>query len=98
MNKPFLILFAMLLSAAAGHVLAQGVPPPPPGHAGPGLQDQRGLMRDLSLEQREQMRAERRERHEAWQRMSPEERQQLRRDIRDSGQTLYPRGRHHRPD
>jgi hypothetical protein len=30
--------------------------------------------------------------------MSPEERQQLRRDIRDSGQSLYPRGRHRRPD
>jgi hypothetical protein len=50
-------------------------------------------MRDLSPEQRDQVREERRQRREAWQQMSPEDRHQLRRDIRDAGQTLYPRGR-----
>ena len=58
-------------------------------------------MRDLSPEQREQMREARQQRRDAWQQMSPEDRHQLRRDIRDAGQTLYPRGgggRRHRPD
>jgi hypothetical protein len=50
-------------------------------------------MRELSPDQREQVREERRQRRETWQQMSPEERHQLRRDIRDAGQTLYPRGR-----
>ncbi len=98
MNKSRSILFALLLSAAASPALAQLVPPSPPGYGGQGLQDQRGQMRDLNAEQRDQLRAERRQRQEAWQQMSPEERQQLRQDIRDSGQTLYPRGRHRRPD
>ena len=55
-------------------------------------------MRELSPEQREQFREERRQRREAWQQMSPEERHQLRRDIRDAGQTLYPRGRNRYPE
>lgn len=70
----------------------QGVPPgydaPPREHS---------AMRELSPEQRQQFREERRQRREAWQQMSPEDRYQLRRDIREAGQTLYPRHRQ-RPD
>jgi hypothetical protein len=47
----------------------------------------------LTPEQLEQWRIERRTRREAWQQMSPEERHQLRRDIRDAGHELYPRVR-----
>lgn len=53
---------------------------------------QQGMHRqDWTPEQREQWREERRQRREQWQQLSPEERHQLRRDIRDAGQTLYPR-------
>lgn len=66
----------------------------PPGYFG---QEQRQPWRELTSEQRELVREERRQRREQWQQMSPEERHQLRRDIRDAGQALYPpRGRHGR--
>lgn len=59
----------------------------------PPMQDAAGripprLMPDLMEERRE----EARRRREAMQQMSPEERHQLRRDIRDAGRMLYPRG------
>jgi Spy/CpxP family protein refolding chaperone len=82
-----------LLCLAALPARGQEAPPFPPGYFG---QEQRVPMRELTPEQREQVREERRQRHEAWQQMSPEERHQLRRDIRDAGKALYPRGRHGR--
>lgn len=54
---------------------------------------------DISAEERERRRDEARRRREAWQQMSQEERHQLRSDIRDAGQALYPPRRGHRlPD
>lgn len=44
----------------------------------------------------EEEREERRQRREAWRQMTPEERHQLRRDIRDAGHMLYPRGQNFR--
>lgn len=93
----FLLLGLSVLALAAGAQPA----PPPPGYQGPGPgygQGQRGPMRDLSAEQREDRRREHRQRREVWQQMSPEERHQLRRDIRDAGQELYPRERQRRGD
>ena len=86
--------YAILLFCLYAVLPARGQEPPyPPGYFG---QEQRVPMRELTPEQREQVREERRQRHEAWQQMSPEERHQLRRDIRDAGKALYPRGRHGR--
>jgi Spy/CpxP family protein refolding chaperone len=86
-------LAIFLLCWAVLPVRGQEAPTYPPGYFG---QEQRMPWRELTPEQREQMREERRQRREAWQQMSPEERHQLRRDIRDAGQALYPRGRHGR--
>jgi Spy/CpxP family protein refolding chaperone len=89
------LLLCMCVIAPVVHAQQYGPPPPPAGFQGPG---QGVPMRELSPEQREQFREERRQRREAWQQMSPEERHQLRRDIRDAGQTLYPRGRNRYPE
>lgn len=93
MKKLAYLCLGLLCSAAFG-VRAQGMPlPPPPRDA---TLEQREQWRD---ERREERREERRQQHEAWQQMSPAERQQLRQDIRDSGRALYPRQqRHRRPD
>ena len=45
---------------------------------------------DAQREQREQREAEYAERRERWQRMSPDERQQMRRDINQAGRNIYP--------
>ncbi|MDP1653265.1 MAG: hypothetical protein Q8L56_11140 [Rhodocyclaceae bacterium] len=94
MKKSARLLVMLCLSVTAFAAAAQSAPPPPP----PGYYGQmpRGPMRDLSPEQREQWREERRQqRREEWREMSPEDRHQLRRDIRDAGR-LYPRGPRHR--
>jgi len=93
-----LVTILILCSLSAALPAAAQDAPLSPGMYG---QMQRQPMRDLSPEQREQMREARQQRRDAWQQMSPEDRHQLRRDIRDAGQTLYPRGgvgRRHRPD
>ena len=90
------LLLSLSLCAAVLPARGQGAPPPPAA-AGFHAQELPLLMRsDLSTEERERLREEARRRREAWQQMSPEERHQLRRDIRDAGQALYPR-REHRP-
>lgn len=85
-----------LLAAITLVSRAQGLPlppPPPPGPAGdPAQMDRR--WHDMSPEQRQQWRDERRQRRDARRQMSPEERHQLRRDIRDAGQALYPPAGH----
>jgi uncharacterized membrane protein len=75
--------------AAALPAYGQESPPPLP----PAGQELRMPLHVLTPEQLEQWREERRQRREAWQQMSPEERHQLRRDIRDAGHALYPRNR-----
>lgn len=86
-------ILLLCLSAALLPAWAQEVPPP----SGYPERVQRMPMRDgLSAEERERMREAGRERREAWRQMSPEDRHQLRRDIRDAGRSLYPRGRPHR--
>lgn len=95
MKKSGLILLLLCLGATALTALAQGMPPPP-GYPGGGYgQMQRQPPHDwheMSPEERERLREERRQqRREAWREMSPEERHQLRRDIRDAGR-LYRRG------
>jgi hypothetical protein len=92
MKKSVHLLAVLCLAVTAFAAVAQSAPPPPPPGYG---QMQRMPLRDwreLSPEQREQLREERRQqRREAWREMSPEERHQLRRDVRDAGR-LYPRG------
>lgn len=88
MNKSA-IAFLLLMLSALPYAGAQPAPRPSDG--------QRQLRaHDFSPEQREQWREERREerrqRREQWQQMSPEDRHQLRRDVREAGQSLYPRG------
>jgi hypothetical protein len=91
MNKSARLLVLSGLAAIAFSVGAQGLPPAPP----PGAPDRQGMMQrswgDPSAADRERWREERRERRDAWQHMSPEERHRLRRDIRDAGQAIYPR-------
>jgi len=82
------LLVPLVCAATACVAAAQGGLPPPDFPAGFG--SPRHNMRDMNPAEREQWRAERRERREAWREMSPEERHQLRRDIRDAGQH-YPR-------
>lgn len=100
MKKHASIFLLCCLAAAAFPVAAQDAPSP--GQFGRGANmPMREQMREMSPEQREQMREARQQRRETWQQMSPEDRHQLRRDIRDAGQTLYPRGgggRRHHPD
>lgn len=69
----------------------EGAQPPP--DADGRLPQQRTL-----LELIEERREEARRRREAWRQLSPEERHQLRRDIRDAGDALYPRGARRRGD
>jgi hypothetical protein len=92
--KAFATILTLCVLSAAFAAAAQDVSPPP-GMYGQ-MHGQR--MRELSPEQREQVREARQQRRDTWQQMSPEDRHQLRRDIRDAGQTLYPRGRRQRPD
>jgi len=54
-------------------------------------------LRDMTPEERAAWREERRARREQWRQMSPEERHQLRRDIREAGRDLYFQ-RHHGRD
>lgn len=89
--KKSAVLFLLLSLSATLPVCAQDVPPPPP--VPPFGQEPRFQLRSLTPEQLEQWREERRLRREAWQQMTPEERHQLRRDIRDAGHALYPRNR-----
>jgi uncharacterized membrane protein len=85
MKTPVLIL--LLALSAALPAWGQDAPLPPAGYR------ERMPLRDgLSSEERERMRDTRQERRDAWRQMSPEDRHQLRRDIRDAGRTLYPRG------
>jgi len=84
-----LLLWACLL---AGSAAAQYPPPPPPG-------DERAWPRggrEFAPQDADAWREARRSRREMWQQMSPEERHQLRRDIRDAGRELYRRGPMHR--
>lgn len=94
MNKSALA-FLLLMLTALPYAGAQPAPRPFDG--------QRQMRpHDLSPEQRgqwhEERRDERRQRREALQQMSPEERYQLRRDVREAGQSLYPRGPRRRED
>ncbi len=83
MNKSILAFLLLMLSALP-HAGAQPAHRPPDG--------QRQMRpHDFPPEQREQWREERRQRREQWQQMSPEDRHQLRRDVREAGQSLYPR-------
>jgi Spy/CpxP family protein refolding chaperone len=99
MKKSVHFLLLLCLVASAFSAVAEGLqpPPPPPGYAGGGygqMQRQRPQYdwREMSPEERERLREERRQqRRDAWREMSPEERHQLRRDIRDAGR-LYRRG------
>lgn len=102
MKKCAQLLILLSLTAFALAAGAQGRPPPGAGpgyHGGQGpLRDQYDAQRDAQreahrserMEQREERRRENRQHREMWQQMSPEERHQLRRDIRDAGQDLYP--------
>ena len=84
--RQLVVIFAVLAPAIAQ---AQGMGPPPGqfDQRMRGSPDQREQLRD----ERHRLHEERRQRRESWQQMSPEERHQLRRDIRDAGETLYPR-------
>ena len=100
MSKPAATLanFMMIClstTALMGQASAQAVMdvPGPPRAALPEPMP-RMPMRQMSDAQRE----ESRQRREAWRQMSPEDRHQLRSDIRAAGQTLYPRGHRHRLD
>lgn len=90
---PIVRLLLLSLSTAALPAGAQDVPAPPPPA---GWQAPERPMRDLSPEERAQWRESREQRREAWRQMSPEERHELRRDIRNAGQELYPRGKRSR--
>lgn len=105
MEKTARMLILLCLAIASFGAGAQDVPPAPPygagapsgsppGFGGPAARLPMRPLNDWTPEQREQFREERRQRREAWMQMSPEERHQLRRDIRDAGQRLYPYGRH----
>ncbi|GAB1393708.1 hypothetical protein MASR1M60_18720 [Rhodocyclaceae bacterium] len=75
--------------------LAQERPRPVPPYEQTHERQARG---EATVESRRQWHEERRQRREALQQMSPEDRHQLRRDIRDAGRTLYLRGPQQRED
>lgn len=93
MRKAIRISLLSSLLVAALPVWAEGtaaVASIPPGqlHYGPNYREQ---MRELPSEQREQLREERRQRREIFEQLSPEQRYQLRRDIRSTADVLAPR-------
>ncbi len=63
------------------------MPPERPGHAGIHHKPPQ----DMTPEERAAWREARRARREQWRQMSPEERHQLRHDIREAGHDLYRR-------
>ncbi|MFN0160199.1 MAG: hypothetical protein ACKVQQ_03155 [Burkholderiales bacterium] len=87
-----LAFIAFVLLANSQAVLAQ---PHRPGPGGPGFEDRRAAreeMRRERMERREGRQDERAgDRDHRQQRMSPDERRELRRQIRDHGQDIYRR-------
>ncbi|MFN3883681.1 MAG: hypothetical protein ACK4Q4_02850 [Rhodocyclaceae bacterium] len=87
------LVLVLLGCAMLGTAQAQGAPPLPPVQPGPH-EAPRGSWRDLTPKQRErwrEWREERRQQRDFLREMSPEERHQLRRDIREAGR-FYRRG------
>lgn len=93
MKRAARLLALLCLAAATSLAQAQFAPPRQDGDAREAHRLRRDL-RESAPEQREQWRDDRRERREQWMQMSPEERHQLRRDIRDAGRDVYPQRRH----
>jgi len=90
---PFIRVFLpFLLCCAILPARGQGAPVAPPAGHQAGEFRYHLSPRDMTPEEREAWREERRQRREQWRQMSPEERYQLRRDIRDAGREIYPRG------
>lgn len=81
--------FLLSCCAFSLHAMAEDFAQPPAiRYGGP----ENGAVRPLSPGQgmdRMERREERRQRHEAWRQMSPEERHRLRSDIRDAGRSIY---------
>lgn len=90
MKKAAPVLLCSLLG-----LLAMGVSAQPQSYSPPWREVPHERFRDRVPEERERLREEReqwrKERREQWQQLSPEERHQLRRDIREAGR-FYRRG------
>jgi len=86
---PFLLCSLALSSVRAEEPPARTMEPPHPGRR------HGESPHGMTPEERAAWREERRARREPWRQMSPEERHQLRRDIREAGDAIYPRGPHH---
>lgn len=88
------LLLCCLILPAHGEEAPAG---PPGGSAPTGREFRHGMPpHDMSPAERAAWREERRQRRAAWKQMTPEERRQLRRDIREAGDAIYPRGPHAR--
>ncbi|MEW6164660.1 MAG: hypothetical protein AB1642_06335 [Pseudomonadota bacterium] len=88
MKKSAVLRLSLLLCACLSAAHAQETPQPGADRQG----DMRPPLRALSSEERGEFREAHRQHRESWRQMSQEERHALRRDIREAGRSLYPRG------